>query len=99
MAVEAKPDDYYPLLHQVKMGSLTINNRGYGLDYYWRQRYLMTSGKDNIIIALGKDDNGRNKCLWFHLACGLQWYGRSLFHFPKWWRDWVMSRFYESVDE
>lgn len=40
----------YPIIRTRSIGKLTVLCRGYGMDYYWRGRYFLTSGHYYVIF-------------------------------------------------
>lgn len=73
----------FPVLNERQFGALKVQRRAYGMDYFWRDNYFLTSGHYYIHLKL------RGKKLSFMCqfprAIGMQINGRTLFY--KYWKS------------
>ena len=83
-------NDKHPILWQIKLGALKIINRGYGLDYYWRDKWLFVSAPAYVGWRL-KGYETIKRAAWFDFRFGLYWYGKPVIAFTN-WRRWIRSR-------
>ena len=72
----------YPSIRQWEFGPLTVKQRSYGIDYYWRDRFLFVSAPGYIGFPAG----GENRYGILDLRYGVLLSNRALLVTPKWWR-------------
>jgi hypothetical protein len=74
----------FPIIRQAHIGPLRIIQRSYGVDYYWRNKWLLVSAPAYIGWRL-KDYETERHSACFDLRLGYCHDGRW-FKFPDWWR-------------
>lgn len=76
----------YPIIRQAHIGPLHIVQRSYGVDYYWREKWLLVSAPTYIGWRL-KDYETKRRAALFDIHRGLVWYGKHIVIYPKWWHQ------------
>jgi len=82
----------YPIIWERKLGPLSAINRGYGIDYYWRGRWILTSAPHYVILPWwGKTNEEQHKqCVALNITYGILTNSKRALKFPKWWRSlWI----------
>lgn len=79
----------YRTIWKLQFGKLQLINRGYGIDYYWGERWLFVSALTYIGFPLSGYNKTNKKVGCFHLRNGLMLDGkmyRPMFRdrFQKW---------------